>query len=52
VGSSLIEDHGNLLGNSVLQFFLQVAATVLVLAERIEFSDQTFKLNIGKARIF
>ena len=51
MGSSLIKDDGNLLGNTVLQFLLQIAATVLVLAERVEFSDQTIKLDIGKARI-
>jgi hypothetical protein len=49
VGMSLIEDHLHILRILLLQLLLQIAAAMLILAERVNFALKGLELDIGKA---
>jgi hypothetical protein len=49
VGMSLVEDHLHILRILLLQLLLQVTATMLILAERVDFALKGLELDVGKA---
>lgn len=48
MGSSLVKDDLDLLWSAGLQLLLQITATVLVLAEIIDLTNNALELNIGE----